>query len=136
MFSQSFNSSNMSPSNKSVATSPSVNSQKNLDSMPPDSLIEECNRLIEHFKNPYLKALFNYILNKDDAISMILVSFFSKQIKSQVFYWINVIFFKHDQNLLLQDRIALSICFMYNSKNQVIHFQLIFQYLIFLNISI
>lgn len=37
------------------------------------SLIKECNTLITNFKNPYLKALFNFILNKEDAIKNILV---------------------------------------------------------------
>jgi len=38
-----------------------------------DSIIKECNTLIENFNNPYLKALFNYILNGDDSIEKILV---------------------------------------------------------------
>ena len=38
-----------------------------------DSVIKECNYLIENFNNPYLKALFNFILNGDDSIEKILV---------------------------------------------------------------
>ena len=38
-----------------------------------DSVIKECNNLIENFNNPYLKALFNFILNGDDSIEKILV---------------------------------------------------------------
>jgi len=59
--------------------------------------MEECNRIIENFNSPYLKALFNYMLNKEEAFLNIL----------------------RDTQILLQDRIALSVCFMYNRENQV-----------------
>ena len=37
--------------------------------------LNEYSKLIEYFSNPYLKALFNYIMNKEDAIMKILVGF-------------------------------------------------------------
>lgn len=40
-----------------------------------DAMIKECNNLIDNFNNPYLKALFNYILNREDSVAKILVSF-------------------------------------------------------------
>jgi hypothetical protein len=39
-----------------------------------DFMLDTCSKLIEKFENPYLKAVFNYIINKDDAISKILVN--------------------------------------------------------------
>ncbi len=66
-------------------------------SFTSETIMEECNRIIENFNSPYLKALFNYMLNKEEAFLNIL----------------------RDTQILLQDRIALSVCFMYNRENQV-----------------
>lgn len=38
-----------------------------------DLIFKECNKLIENFNNPYLKAMFNYMINKEEAIMKILV---------------------------------------------------------------
>lgn len=68
--------SSMSPNNRSAyvsATMSHTQSSKTAESFVNESVLEECNRIIEHFGNPYLKALFNFILNKDEAISKILV---------------------------------------------------------------
>jgi hypothetical protein len=52
-----------------------TNSSTNMD-LNDDSLnFNQYSKLIEYFNNPYLKALFNYIMNKDDAIMKILVRF-------------------------------------------------------------
>lgn len=60
-----------------------------------DSILQECNKLIEHFNNAYLKALFDYLVNKDRAIMKTLF----------------------DRDILFQDRVALSVHFMFDPNN-------------------
>ena len=50
-----------------------TNSSANIDSNDDALNLNEYSKLIEYFNNPYLKALFNYIMNKEDAIMKILV---------------------------------------------------------------
>lgn len=38
-----------------------------------ESILKECNELTENFDSPYLRALFNYLINKEDALAKILV---------------------------------------------------------------
>jgi hypothetical protein len=40
-----------------------------------DSVLKECNELIENFNSPYLKALFNFLINKEEALMKILVGY-------------------------------------------------------------
>jgi hypothetical protein len=58
-----------------------------------DSIIKECNTLIENFNNPYLKALFNYILNGDDSIEKILVCIIFRAKKNYPFLGIIKLFY-------------------------------------------
>ena len=53
-----------------------TNSNNSSSNVEPDSSfinIKEYNKLIESFNDPYLKALFNYLINKEEAIMKILV---------------------------------------------------------------
>ncbi len=85
----------LSPNTKTTFYS---SNSKNANSFTSETIMEECNRIIENFNNPYLKALFNFVLNKEEAFQNIL----------------------KDTKILLQDRIALSVFFMYNRDCHVI----------------
>ena len=61
-----------SPNNKSSVFHSVSMSTKTVDSLN-ETIIEECNKIIENFDNSYLKALFSYVLNKDEALMKILV---------------------------------------------------------------
>ena len=41
-----------------------------------ESAIKMCNEIIKNFDNPYLKALFTYLLNKEESIMKLLVVIF------------------------------------------------------------
>lgn len=82
--------------NKTGFHNPSQINSSNDTIILSDAMVKECNNLIENFNNPYLKALFNFILNREDSIDKIL----------------------RDRTIMLQDRIALSVYFMYNQYKQ------------------
>jgi hypothetical protein len=57
-------------------SNPNLSSAGGLDK---DFMYDTCHKLIEQFDNPYLKAIFNYIITKEDAVSKILVFHFYKR---------------------------------------------------------
>jgi hypothetical protein len=64
------------PAAASPAASPSLSPHNRSSSAylsAHDSLLDECARIVAHFDSPYLKALFNFMLNSDEAIDTILV---------------------------------------------------------------
>ncbi|CAF0839136.1 unnamed protein product [Brachionus calyciflorus] len=72
-----------------------------------ESFLKESSKLIQSFTHPYLKALFNFLINKEKSIMEILF----------------------DRNILFQDRIALSIHYLLDLKN-LSHLQVYFDKLI------
>lgn len=62
--------------NKTGFHNPSQINSSNDTIILSDAMVKECNNLIENFNNPYLKALFNFILNREDSIDKILVKKF------------------------------------------------------------
>ena len=69
------------------------------------------------FTSPYMKALFNYILYKEDSVQAILVIIlFLLDKKKKNNYFFN---FKNDGSLLFQDRIALSVHFLFQKENEL-----------------
>lgn len=65
----------LSPTGKSPASYSSSLGHRDSAFPASDILIDECSKIIENFSNPYLKALFNYVLNKKEALFKILVKF-------------------------------------------------------------
>lgn len=73
----------------------SMSSPSSSSSTEKEIILDTCNKLIDQFKNPYLKAIFDFMINKDNAVAKIL----------------------HDKSILFSDRIALSVCFMFGQEN-------------------
>ncbi len=94
-------------------------------------MLDTCNKLIDKFENPYLKAVFNYIINKDEAITKILVT--NGIFAFESFFKLQIIFIhikkKYDRKILFQDRVALSVYFMF-SQDRVVELQSYFDRLI------
>lgn len=55
---------------KCPSSSSTAHFQPNIFSEP---ILKQCNELIDNFNSPYLRALFNFLINREDAIIKILV---------------------------------------------------------------